>query len=157
MSLATFLFVASFITLSVLQGFGIITLPGSEKKDGGLLGLILTLLLFVYVAFLYLYVSSLRCLKRIRRVLEAHPWRPIAGAHRHRALKDAAGVPIQLQLNAATDSTKSDGFMSARGTVHRRRWPQAMEHGAWYAGDADGHGVLGLPGGTDLMEVQPRR
>ncbi|MFI6013093.1 hypothetical protein ACIBAG_30480 [Streptomyces sp. NPDC051243] len=156
MSLATFLFVASFITLSVLQEFEVITLPGNEKRDGGLLGLILTLLLFVYLTFLYLYVGSLRSLKRVRRVLEAHPWRPIPGAHRHRALKDASGVPIRLQLSAAADSTKSDGFMSARGTVHRRRWPEAMEQGAWYAGDVEGHGVLGLPGGTDLMEVQPR-
>jgi hypothetical protein len=148
--------VASFITLSVLQGFGIISLPGSEKRDGGLLGLILTLMLFVYVTFLYLYVSALRSLKRIRRILEAHPWRPIPGAHRHPRLKDASGVPIQLQLSVAADPKKSGGFMSARGTVHRRRWPEAMEQGAWYAGDVEGHGVLTLPGGTDLLEVQPR-
>lgn len=156
LSLATFLFVASFITLSVLQGFGIVALPGSENKDGGLLGLILALLLFVYVVFLYLYVSALRSLQRIRRVLEAHPWRRIPGAHRHPVLKDAIGVPIQLQLDAAPEAAQSDGFMSARGTVHRRRWPEAMAQGAWYAGDIEGHGVLALPGGTDLMEVEPR-
>lgn len=156
LSLATFLFVASFITLSVLQGFGIIALPGSENEDGGLLGLILTLMLFVYLSFLYLHVSALRSLKRIRRLLETHPWRPIPGAHRHPALKDASGVPIQLQLSAAAEPVQSDGFMSARGTVHRRRWPEAMEYGAWYAGDVEGHGVLALPGGTGLMEVQPR-
>ncbi|MGW6907667.1 hypothetical protein [Streptomyces sp. NPDC054940] len=145
------------MTLSVLQGFGIITLPGSENKDGGVLGLILTLLLFAYVVFLYLYVSSLRSLRRIRRVLEAHPWRPIPGARRQPLLKDAIGVPIRLQQNAVTEAAQSDGFMSARGTVHPRRWPEAMEYGAWHAGDIQGHGVLALPGGTDLMEVEPRR
>ncbi|MCL8016826.1 hypothetical protein [Streptomyces sp. AS02] len=157
LSLATFLFVASFVTLSVLQGFGIIALPGAEKKDGGILGLVLSLLLFVYVVFLYLYVSALRSLQRVRRLLEAHPWRAISGARRHAALKDPNGVPIQLQLNEAAGPDQSDNFMSARGTVHRRRWPEAMEYGAWYAGDVEGHGVLALPGGTDLMEVGPRR
>lgn len=157
LSLATFLFVAAFITLSVLQGFGLITMPSSEKKDGGVLGLILTLLFFVYVVFLGLYVSALRSLQRIRRLLEAHPWRPIPGAHRQPVLKDAIGVPIQLRLNATTETANADGFKSARGAVHRRRWPEAMECGAWYAGDVEGHGVLALPGGTDLMEVEPRR
>ncbi|SDP65675.1 hypothetical protein SAMN04487981_13152 [Streptomyces sp. cf386] len=157
LSLATFLFAAAFITLSVLQGFGVITMPGSENKDGGVLGLILTLLLFVYVVFLCLYVSALRSLRRIRRVLEAHPWRPIQGAQRQPVLKDAIGVPILLLLNATAETAKADGFMSARGAVHRRRWPEAMEYGAWHAGDLEGHGVLALPGGTDLMEVEPRR
>lgn len=157
LSVATFLFVATFIALSVLQGFGIITLSGSEKKDGGLLGLILTLLLFVYVTFLYLYVSALRSVKRIRRVLEAHPWRPIPGAHRQHLLQDSSGVPIRLRLSAEAEAAQSDGFMSASGAVHRRRWPEAMAYGAWYAGDVEGHGVLALPGGTDLMEVKPRR
>ncbi|MFG2552357.1 hypothetical protein [Streptomyces sp. NPDC048581] len=155
LSLATFLFVASFITLRVLQEFGVITLPGGDREDGGLLGLILALLLFVYVTFLYVYVSALRSLKRIRRLLEAHPWRPIPGAHRHTALKDISGVPVRLQLDV--EAAKSGSFMSARGAVHRRRWPEAMEYGAWHAGDVEGHGVLALPGGTDLMEVEPRR
>lgn len=156
LSLATFLWATSFIALSVLQGFGVIALPGGDKRDGGLLGSILTLLLFVYVTFLYLYVSALRSLKQIRRLLETHPWQPISGAHRIPALKDASGVPVQLQLNNAAEPARPGGIMSARGTVHRRRWPEAMEHGAWYAGDVEGHGVLAVPGGTDLMEVRPR-
>jgi hypothetical protein len=32
-----------------------------------------------------------------------------------------------------------------------------MEQGAWQAGDVEGHGVLALPGGSQLMEVEPRR
>lgn len=34
--------------------------------------------------------------------------------------------------------------------------PQAMEQGAWFAGNLH-HGVLTLPGGGDLLEVGPYR
>ncbi|GGZ39217.1 hypothetical protein [Streptomyces poonensis] len=156
LSAATFLFVAVFIALSLLHGFDVISLPSANGKPEDTLGLILTLALFVYLTFLYLYVGALRSSKRIRRILEAHPWQPIPGARRQPLVKDASGVPIQLQLSTMTKPSKSSDIMSARGIVHRRRWPEAMEQGAWYAGDAEKHGVLALPDGSELMEVSPR-
>jgi hypothetical protein len=153
LTLWTILWVTSSLAPSLLQEFDVISMSDTVE---GVLGLIVSLTFFAYLVILYLDVSALRSIKRIRRILEAAPWRPIPAARKHPLLKDASGVPVQLQLGAAGEADELSGLMSARGSVHRRRWPEAMEQGAWYAGDVEGHGVLALPGGTRLMEVRPR-
>ncbi|MBA4864444.1 hypothetical protein H1V43_24440 [Streptomyces sp. PSKA54] len=153
LTLWTILWVTSSLAPSLLQEFDVISMSDTVE---GVLGLIVSLTFFAYLVILYLDVSALRSIKRIRRILEAAPWRPIPAARKHPLLKDASGVPVQLQLGAAGETDELSGVMSARGSVRRRRWPEAMEQGAWYAGDVEGHGVLALPGGTQLMEVQPR-
>jgi hypothetical protein len=105
-------------------------------------------------------LSRLWCLKRIRRVLETHAWRPIPAARRRSDIKDVQGVTVQLCLGGDGAQARGDDewteLRSARGPIHRRRWPEAMERGAWYAGEATGRGVLALPGGSGLMEVAAR-
>ncbi|WP_320784355.1 hypothetical protein [Streptomyces sp. CRN 30] len=155
LAVATFLWLAAMIALIALHESGV-TWPADPGEGDGVIGLVVALLPFAYLVVLYLYVSALRSTKRIRRILRAHPWQPIPAARKQSLLVDASGVAVQLQLSAAGEPERTSGPRSARGTVHRRRWPEAMERGAWYAGDVEGRGVLALPGGTDLMEVGPR-
>ncbi|MEU1849496.1 hypothetical protein ABZ499_09495 [Streptomyces sp. NPDC019990] len=118
----------------------------------------IVLVSFVYMALLYLRRDAMGSLKRIRRVLEQHPWQHIPAAHRPDGVKDVTGVPVQLRYREGEELT---GLMSARNPLHRRRWPDELEHGAWYAGEVwraggarkRGFGVLAVPGGGELMEV----
>ncbi|WP_405744547.1 hypothetical protein OG422_21630 [Streptomyces sp. NBC_01525] len=150
--------VVFFIALTLLDGFGVISLSdvkwsGRRGRGGGnLIGAIGAITLLVYICFLYYYVISLRALKRIRRLLEAHPWRPVAAVRRIPRNKDI-GVPVRLRLGDADEWTRD---MSTRGTRPRRQWPKALEQGAWHAGNLEGAGVLALPGGGRPMEIKPR-
>ncbi|KPI00654.1 hypothetical protein OK074_5747 [Actinobacteria bacterium OK074] len=118
---------------------------------------------FVLVSFFYLFLLYLRrdvmaSLKRIRRVLEEHPWQFIHEAHKPSGVKDVMGVPVQLRYSEGEELT---GLLSVRSPLQRRRWPEGLDQGAWYAGkvwqagDARtrGFGVLSVPGGGELMEV----
>ena len=159
--LCTVVWVAVFVAISVLDGFGVIALSevGGTSRTGGrsdLLGGVLTLTLIVYILVLSLCLRSLRCLKRIRAVLERHPWQTGPSVHRQPGIKDANGVAVRLRF--ANEPVKGrDDLMSAQAPLFRRRWPEAMERGAWYAGDINGQGVLAVPGGDSLMEIKPRR
>lgn len=118
----------------------------------------LVLVSFCYLFLLYLRRDLMASLKRIRRVLEEHPWQFIPEAHKPAGVKDVMGVPLQLRYSERDELT---GLMSARSPLHRRRWPEGLEHGAWYAGKVcqaggartRGFGVLAVPGGGELMEV----
>lgn len=118
----------------------------------------IVLVSFVYLILLYLRRDVMASLKRIRRVLEEHPWQFIPEAHKPSGVKDVMGVPLQLRYSEGEELT---GLMSARSPLHRRRWPQGLEQGAWYAGKVwqaggartRGFGVLAVPGGGELMEV----
>lgn len=112
-------------------------------------------LFFLSVTTVASSAGVLLCLKRIRAVLEAEQWRLIPGARRREGVKDIRGVPVQLRCE---DGAVGDGWtdlLSARDPVKRRRWPEGMEQGAWFAGNRH-RGVLTLPGGGDLLEVGPR-
>lgn len=118
----------------------------------------IVLVSFAYLLLLYLRRDVMASLKRIRRVLEQHPWQFIPAAHRPDGVKDVMGVPVQLRYREGEELT---GLMSARNPLRRRHWPEQLEHGAWYAGEVwreggartRGFGVLSLPGGGELMEV----
>lgn len=152
------LWLALFVALSLLGAQGHL---GDGKARQNVMGGVPVVTLLVYLVFAYRRISSLRCLGRMRRVLEAHPWRPIPAA-RAAGGKDVLGVAVQLRRPepAPGDAGDGDGWTAARtarNPLERRRWPAAMEHGAWYAGDLEGPGVLALPGGDELMSVEPRR
>ncbi|WP_327137606.1 hypothetical protein OG585_32205 [Streptomyces sp. NBC_01340] len=116
---------------------------------------------FCYLALVYLHRDRMACLKRIRRVLENHPWQFIPAVRRSSGIKDAMGVPVQLRYLEGEEPT---GLMSARNPLHRRCWPEGLDHGAWYTGDVwqaggastSGFGVLAVPGGGELMGVSRR-
>ncbi|MFD9814383.1 hypothetical protein [Streptomyces sp. NPDC059080] len=154
----TVLYVGAFIALTLLDEFGVIALSDVKwsgrrgRGAGDLLGLVGGLILLVYFFVLCYYVIFLRALKRIRRLLEAHPWRPVAEVRQIPRNKDI-GVPVRLRLGDADEWTRD---MSTRGTRPRRQWPEALEQGAWHAGDLEGPGVLALPGGGRPMEIKPR-
>ncbi|GGX51791.1 hypothetical protein GCM10010321_80980 [Streptomyces chartreusis] len=112
-----------------------------------------------YPAVLYISTKSVGCVKRMRRVLEAHPWRLIPQAHRSGTTYTPA---VQLQY---AENERLTGLMSVWNPVRTyRRWPETMEYGAWYAGDtfnartasSKGRGVLTLPGLGDLLSVTHR-
>ncbi|MFJ9178758.1 hypothetical protein [Streptomyces sp. NPDC102360] len=150
----------SFIVLSLLDGFGVISLSEVRFEarwggDGGtLLGLVGAVPFLVYLCQLYLYVLSLRSLKRIRRVLERRPWRLVSAVRKQHQVTDASGVPVRLRIGAEGARNEWSHLMSASGVPRKRRWPEAMENGAWHAGDSWGPGVLALPDGENLMEVR---
>ncbi|MEB8342681.1 hypothetical protein [Streptomyces endophyticus] len=162
LTLWTVFWVGSFIVLSLLDGFGVIGLSDVHFKarwggDGGtLLGLVGAVPFLVYLCQLYLYVVSLRSLKRIRRVLERRPWRLVSAVRKQHQVTDPSGVPVRLRIGAEGARNEWSHVMSASGVPRKRRWPEAMEHGAWHAGDNWGPGVLALPGGENLMEVRKR-
>ncbi|WP_345617612.1 hypothetical protein [Streptomyces ziwulingensis] len=113
---------------------------------------------FGYLCVIYLRRDLMASVKRIRRVLEQHPWQPISAAHRPDGVKDSTGVPVRLRYREGEELT---GLMTARSPLHRRHWPEELEHGAWYAGEprrdgsvmTRGFGVLSVPGGGQLLEV----
>ncbi|MFJ8932461.1 hypothetical protein ACIRLA_38390 [Streptomyces sp. NPDC102364] len=155
--------VGSFVALSVLDGFGVIGLSDVRFKGrrggsgGNLLGMVGAVVFLVYLCQLYLYVVSLRSLKRMRRVLERHPWRIVSAVRRQPRVTDPSGVPVRLRIGVEGARNEWSDLMSASGVLRKRRWPEAMEHGVWHAGDDWGPGVLALPGGENLMEVRKRQ
>lgn len=124
-----------------------------DRAAGGIV-----LVTFCYLLLIYLRRDVMGSLKRIRRVLEQHPWQFIPAVHRPSGVKDVMGVPVQLRYHEGEELT---GLMSARNPLRRRHWPEELEHGAWYAGEVwqaggartRGFGVLTVPGGGELMEV----
>jgi hypothetical protein len=146
------LLVVLFIGVNVL---GELDAFGSGKAKKNVVGGVPAVAFLCYLCILYLRVGSLRCLRRIRDVLRAEPWQPIPAAHREPGVKDVAGVAVRLRLTEEAGEEWT-GLKSARNPVQRRRWPQALEQGAWYAGDVAGRGVLALPGGGELMEIETR-
>lgn len=154
----TVLWTGGVLALSVLDGFGVISLSDVKwsgrrgRGAGNLLGAIGGMSLLGYFAVLCYHVMLLRALKRIRRILEAHPWRPVSAVRRLPRNKDA-GVPVRLRLEDGGEWTRD---MSTRGTRPRRQWPEALERGAWHAGDLQRTGVLALPGGGRPMEISVR-
>ncbi|MPY62932.1 hypothetical protein [Streptomyces spongiae] len=114
-----------------------------------------------YPALLYLSGKSVGCLKRMRRVLEKHPWRLIPQVHRPKGHRDPYTAAIQLQY---AEGERMTGLMSVWNPVRTYRRPKNMEYGAWYAGDSfnartaasKGRGVLTLPGVGDLLSVTHR-
>ncbi|MCX5530889.1 hypothetical protein OG785_09995 [Streptomyces sp. NBC_00006] len=163
LTLWTVFWVGSFVALSLLDGFGVIGLSDVRFKGrrggsgGNLLGMVGAVVFLVYLCQLYLYVVSLRSLKRMRRVLERHPWRIVSAVRKQHQVTDPSGVPVRLRIGAEGARNEWSHLMSASGVPRKRRWPEAMEHGAWHAGDNWGPGVLALPGGEDLMEVRKRQ
>ncbi|MFF9477417.1 hypothetical protein [Streptomyces sp. NPDC014733] len=150
--------VVFFLVLAVLDGSGVIALSdvkwsGRRGRGGGnLLGAVGAVTFLVCCGFACRYVIPLQALKRIRRVLEAHPWRPVPAVQRLPRKKDV-GVPVRLLLTEGGEWTRE---MSTRGARPRRQWPEALEQGAWHAGDPQGTGVLALPGGGRPMEIGVR-
>ncbi|MGW1837307.1 hypothetical protein [Streptomyces sp. BBFR2] len=150
--------VVFFLALTLLDEFGI--LPLSDVKwsgrrgrgAGNLIGALGAVALLVCLYFVYRCMGSLRLLKRMRRTLEASPWRPVPAVRRIPRNKDI-GVPVRLRLGDADEWTRD---MSTYATRPRRQWPEALERGAWYAGDPRGEGVLALPGGGRPMVIKPR-
>ncbi|MET7478708.1 hypothetical protein ABZT17_30685 [Streptomyces sp. NPDC005648] len=116
---------------------------------------------FIYLAIFYLHRDRKACLKRIRRVLEEYPWQFVPEAHRLLGVRDGVGVPVQVRYR---EGEEQSGVMSARDPLRRYRWPEGLEHGAWYAGEqwqpggigARGFAVLTVPGGGELMELSRR-
>ncbi|MGP2441807.1 hypothetical protein [Streptomyces sp. JW3] len=110
------------------------------------------------LALVYRGRDAIVSLKRIRRVLEQHPWESIPAAHRATGVKEVMGVPVRLRYLEGEELT---GLLSARKPTRRRYWPEALESGPWYAGEvrleADhgvrGFGVLAVPGEDELLEV----
>lgn len=115
-------------------------------------------LFFVSICTVYAPFEALSCLGRIRRILESEPWRPLEGARRREGIKDVHGVAVQLRLEADYPVSTRDGWsdlLTARDPIKRRRWPQELENGAWFAGSMR-RGVLTVPGGGNLLEVRFR-
>ena len=102
---------------------------------------------------LYAYTSALLRLRRIRRVLRAHPWKERGGARRLPE-RDPNGVAVQF----LTEHGEWSRTFTARNPLRWYRWDPAMEKGAWLAGSvrSDDGAVLALPGGTGLMSLQQR-
>ncbi|MFI9051632.1 hypothetical protein [Streptomyces sp. NPDC053427] len=162
LTLWTALWMALFVGVSLLGDLDL-----SPKAEHNLVGGLGALLFLSYLFILYARLSSLSCLRRIRGVLRTDAWRPIPAARRRFDVTDSSGVPVELHLVARdARNEEADGAPvrksgrpakahSARNPVHRRRWHEAMERGALYAGD-EALGVLALPDGTRLMEVTRR-
>lgn len=147
------LLVVLFVGVNVL---GELDVFGSGKAKKNAVGGIPAVAFLCYLCVLYLRVDSLRCLRRIRDVLRTEPWQSLPEARREPGVKDVAGVAVRLRLSEQAGDEWT-GLQSARNPVRRRRWPEALEQGAWYAGDVAGRGVLALPGGGgELMEIAAR-
>ncbi|WP_369172730.1 hypothetical protein AB5J49_34265 [Streptomyces sp. R28] len=115
-----------------------------------------------YPCVLYFSAKSLGCLKRMRRVLETHPWRLIPQVHRPSGTRDVYTAAVQLQY---AENERLTGLMSVWNPVRTyRRLPKNLEYGAWYAGEtfnartaaSKGRGVLTLPGVGDLLSMTNR-
>ncbi|GAA3180432.1 hypothetical protein GCM10017688_36850 [Streptomyces ramulosus] len=158
LALWTVLWLGGLIALSVLDGYGVIGLSDVKwsgrrgRGAGNLLGFIGGMSLLGYFFVICYHVMLLRFLKRIRRVLEAHPWRPVSAVQRLPRKKDV-GVPVRLRMEDGGEWTRD---LSTRGARPRRQWPEALEQGAWHAGDLERTGVLALPGGGRPMEISVR-
>ncbi len=133
----------------------VLSVHAAETKKGGLpgLGLLLTLTL-VLPCILYVYIGSLLRLRRMRTVLQSWPWEPRASVRKDPHVQDAAGVPVQLKTGDGDDDWTQ--VMRARNPLRWNRWDEAMESGAWFAGDPAFGGVIALPGGRGLMVLERR-
>ncbi|MEU9113628.1 hypothetical protein AB0D04_18075 [Streptomyces sp. NPDC048483] len=162
LTLWSVVWVALFIGVSRLGELGL-----SPKAEHNLVGGLGALLFLSYPFLLYARLGSLSCLRRIRGILRDDVWRPVPSVRRNPHI-DAGGIALDLDLGTAEEragraakephpkANTTGPTHSARSTTLRRRWPEAMERGALYAGD-EAHGVLALPDGTGLMEVRRRR
>jgi hypothetical protein len=146
----------SFLAVSALMS------PDVGETANKIGGPVLVAWVIGYPAVLYISHKSLSCVRRMRRVLEAHPWRLIPHVSRTKGAWEAYTAAVQLQY---ADRDRLTGLMSVWNPVRTyRRWPKAMEYGAWYAGDtfnartaaSKGRGVLTLPGVGDLLSVTQR-
>ncbi|MEU3709678.1 hypothetical protein [Streptomyces catenulae] len=150
--------VVFFLVLTTLDSSGVIALSdvtwsGRRGRGGSnLLAAVNAVALLVCGGFACRHLIPLQTLKRVRRVLEAHPWRPVTAVQRLPRKKDT-GVPVRLLLEEGGAWTRD---LSTRGARPRRQWPEALERGAWHAGDLEGTGVLALPGGGRPMEIRVR-
>ncbi|MBT2414642.1 hypothetical protein J7I94_29530 [Streptomyces sp. ISL-12] len=160
------LYALCFIALGAVHGN-----VSSDLNKSRAVGVFVILSFVYFLSIVYRRRDAMASLKRIRRVLEQHPWEFIPAAHRASGVKDLNGVAVRLRYLEGAELT---GLLSARKPTRRRHWPEALEAGAWYAGEvrleADGRrrgfGVLATPGGSELLEVsgvmavrwrQPRR
>lgn len=147
------LWVAAFLAVNALRASGLHTQVHPDVITMGCITLF-----FLSITTVAAGTSVLLCLRRIRAVLEAEQWRRIPGARKREGIKDISGVPIQLRCEEDALENAGNGWtdlLCARDPVKRRRWPEEMEQGAWFAGNHH-RGVLTLPGGGDLLEVGPR-
>ncbi|WP_328878857.1 hypothetical protein [Streptomyces sp. NBC_00299] len=136
--------------------------PAAGKTVNTMGGIAMIAWILGYPTLLYFCTKSLRCLKRMRRVLEAYPWRLILQVHRPPGVRDTHTAAVHLQH---AEDQRLTGLVSVWNPVRTyRRWPRGMEYGAWYAGDtidartadSKGRGVLTLPGIGDLFSVTHR-
>lgn len=146
----------SFLAVSLLR------LPEAGKAVNVIGGIALISWVLAYPCVLYLSGKSFGCVKRMRSVLEAHPWRLIPQVHRPKGHRDAYTAAVQLRY---AEGERLTGVMSVWNPARTyRRWPETMQYGAWYAGDtfnaritaSQGRGVLTLPGLGDLLSVTHR-
>jgi hypothetical protein len=136
--------------------------PDVSETANKIGGLALIAWVIGYPAVLSISHKSLSSVKRMRRVLETHPWRLIPHVRRTKGNWEAYTASVQLQY---AEHERLTGLMSVWNPVRTyRRWPKDMEHGAWYAGDtfnartasSKGRGVLTLPGLGDLLSITQR-
>ncbi|MDO0913248.1 hypothetical protein QQM39_21085 [Streptomyces sp. DT2A-34] len=96
------LYALSWVAYFVLFG-NLSSENAKERAAGGIV-----LVSFGYLTLLYLRRDVMGSLKRIRRVLEQHPWQPIPAAHRPDGVKDVMGVPVQLRYREGEELTGLD-------------------------------------------------
>lgn len=146
----------SFIAVSALMS------PDVGETANKIGGFALITWVIGYPAVIYLSHKSLGCVRRMRRVLETHPWQLVPQVRKTKRAGEAYTAAVQLQY---AEHERLTGLMSVWNPVRTyRRWPKAMECGAWYAGDtfnarttaSKGRGVLTLPGVGDLLSVTQR-
>ncbi|MFH8567425.1 hypothetical protein [Streptomyces sp. NPDC017993] len=123
LTLWTVLWLASVVAVSVLGGADLLG-PRPEKVTGPYGGVTF----LVYLCFLYLRVSSLRCLGRMRRDLEAFEWQAVPAARRNPHFKDIDGVAVQIQLGSADAESEPAG--GARTPAPRKSRTGAAEGAA---------------------------
>ncbi|MBT2526156.1 hypothetical protein J7E91_12060 [Streptomyces sp. ISL-99] len=99
---------------------------------------------------LYAYIGSLRRLRRMRKVLQANPWKHRDALSKQAGTKDPNGVPVRLM-------TREGGWsrpLTARNPLRWYRWDPAMENGVWLAGSPASGAVVAMPGGRGLMTLE---
>ncbi|RAJ63572.1 hypothetical protein K378_03687 [Streptomyces sp. Amel2xB2] len=161
------LFVAAFAVTAVLAPVhSSVEFHSRGRGDNSLSGVIGGLAFLAYPFALYSCCGALSRLRKARSILEVYPWRSLPAVRKLSGTGEALGVSVQFRLpdGAEADDGEStyaddDGSvwsesMSARNPLRWNRWDEAMERGAWYAGDLAIGGVLALPGGRGLMTVQ---
>lgn len=100
---------------------------------------------------LFSYISTLRRLRRMRTVLESHPWQHRESARKCLRARESQGVAVELMNEDGSWSPA----MAARNPLRWYRWVKSMEHGLWLAGRPSQGAVIALPGGRGLMTLEP--